>query len=102
MTSTYTLELTDIERACGVTLDQVAEVLPKVALRENWQERAVWVPDTHNGKSVSPALAGAVARAALAGPAEFRSSRFGGVLVYVDRGDVVTYSAVGVTDAGAR
>ncbi|AXH49817.1 hypothetical protein KNU02_gp92 [Gordonia phage Pleakley] len=82
MTSTYTLELTDIERACGVTLDQVADVLPKVALRENWQERAVWVPDTHNGKSVGPALAGAVARAALAGPVEFRSSRFG-VLVYV-------------------
>lgn len=58
----YTLELTQVEKYCGVTLEDVAEVLLKVMVRNNH----VFLPE-----HVGPALAGAVARCALAGPVEF-------------------------------
>lgn len=60
--NTYKLELTEIEEYCGVTLEEVAEVLPKVLVRND----QVFLPE-----HVGPALAGAVARCALAGPVEF-------------------------------
>lgn len=57
--SVYKLELTEIEVACGVTLEQVQEVLPKVLVRRG--ELAI-MPD-----GISPALGGAVARCVFAG-----------------------------------
>lgn len=57
--SVYKLELTEIEVACGVTLEQVQEVLPKVLVRRG--ELAI-MPD-----GLSPALCGAVARCVFAG-----------------------------------
>ena len=71
--TTYTVELTEIERACGVTLDQVAEHLPRVAVRG---DRVFMPPE------LSPALAGAVARAALGGPVEFIRINTLGLLMY--------------------
>ena len=61
--SVYTMELSEIERACGVTLEAVAEHLPRVYV---FGCDSVAVP-----AGLSPALAGAVARCALAGPVEF-------------------------------
>lgn len=57
--SVYKLELTEIEVACGVTLEQVQEVLPMVYV-------------TTDGLAIfpggySPALCGAVARCVFAG-----------------------------------
>lgn len=69
----YKLELTEGEVACGVTLEQVQDVLTKVLVRDG----AVIMP-----KYTPPALAGAVARCALAGPAEFRGLNSLGLPVY--------------------
>ncbi|QIG58181.1 hypothetical protein SEA_SKOG_29 [Gordonia phage Skog] len=60
--SHYTHTLTEIEQACGVTLDEVAQTLPKVLVRDGL---------VHLPQNTPPALAGSVARAALAGPVEF-------------------------------
>lgn len=60
----YVHALTPLEVACGVTLEQVAHILPKVRLQNDG--RAVLLP-----KDLGPALAASVARCALAGPAEF-------------------------------
>lgn len=57
----YEHELTDTEKACGVTLEQVAHELPRVLLRDD----RVYV----DGR-LSPALSNSVARAA------FGSDRF--------------------------
>ena len=70
----YKLELTEIEIACGVTLEQVQDVLPKVLVRNNV---GVIFPET-----VSPALAGAVARCALAGAAEYSGHNQFGQAIY--------------------
>lgn len=64
--STYKLELTETELACGVTLEAVAEILPKVLVREDY----VMLPASTKG----PALAGAVARAAFGAPAQYSHS----------------------------
>ena len=58
----YTLELTFIEEKCGVTLEQVAELLPKCTVRNGL---AIIPADC------SPALTQATARCALAGEVEF-------------------------------
>lgn len=58
----YTLTLTPIEAACGVTLEAVADRLPLAAVRGGMAVLPA---------GVAPALAGAVARCALAGPVEF-------------------------------
>ncbi|PZU04694.1 MAG: hypothetical protein DI630_00840 [Gordonia sp. (in: high G+C Gram-positive bacteria)] len=71
----YTHELTDIEIACGVTLDDVARELPRVLLRED---------RVHVDGRVSPALGGSVARAAF-GTADFDFVGIGsntGFLIY--------------------
>lgn len=62
MMATYTLTLTPTEEACGVTLEKVAEVLPRCA----FFGELFAVP-----KLTPPALAGALARTAFSGPAEF-------------------------------
>lgn len=59
---TYTLELTPIEIACGVTLEQVADLMPKILLRDG----RAYLPE-----NTPPALCGAVARCAFGGPAQF-------------------------------
>lgn len=71
--SYYKLELTEIEVACGVTLEQVQEVLPKVLVRN---ERVIFP------KFTPPALCGAVARCALAENAEFAGLNSLGLPVY--------------------
>lgn len=53
----YTLELTEIERACGVTLEQVADVMPRVLVRDGH----VFLP-----ANTPPALGKAVARCVFA------------------------------------
>lgn len=70
--NTYKLELTEIEVVCGVTLDAVEELLPKVLVRGY----KVVLPS-----DASPALAGATARCALAAPAEY-VGMFNGCPVY--------------------
>lgn len=70
---TYKLELTEIETACGVTLEQVQQVLPLVAMRSDY----VLLP-----KDTPPSLAGAVARCAFAGPVKFRGLNDYGMPVY--------------------
>lgn len=55
----YKLELTEIEVACGVTLEQVQEVLLKVYMTKD--DLAIFP------SGYSPALCGAVARCAFAG-----------------------------------
>lgn len=72
--NTYKLELTAIESACGVTLKQVQEVLLKVSMRSNY----VMIP-----KDTPPALAGAVARCAFAGPVKFRGLNDYGMPIYM-------------------
>ena len=69
----YTLELSEIEVACGVTLEQVQELLPKVLVRNG----VVIFP-----KDTGPALAGATARCALARPAVFAGLNSLGMPVY--------------------
>ena len=68
--SNYSLELTEVEIACGVTLEAVAVELPLGRFVRDGNGFMV-------GKSAPPALAGAVARAALAGPVEFSHLAFG-------------------------
>ena len=62
----YTLELTETELACGVTLDAVADELPRGGFFGAPGEQLFMVSD-----NVGPALAGAVARCAFAGPAVY-------------------------------
>lgn len=63
--SAYAHSITATESACGVTLEQVAEIMPKVLLLDN--DRAVMLP-----KDTAPALASSVARCVFNGaPAEF-------------------------------
>jgi hypothetical protein len=62
--SVYTLILSPIELACGVTLEQVAEVLPLALMLDSIE--GVMLPS-----NLSPALCGAIARCALAAPASF-------------------------------
>lgn len=69
----YTLELTDIETACGVTLDDVAAELPRVLVRN---DRVIV------DANVGPALAGALARCAFAEPAVFAGFNEVGLSVY--------------------
>lgn len=57
-------ELTETEIAAGVTLEQVADLLPKVLIRSDGS-KIVLPADT------SPALAGSTARCAFAGPVDF-------------------------------
>lgn len=66
--TTYTHRLSEIELACGVTLDQVARELPRVLVREGG---ATVVVDA----TLPPALAGSVARAAF-GHHSFKFSHF--------------------------
>ena len=67
---TYKLELTEIEIACGVTLEAVAVELPLGRFVRDGDAFMV-------SKSAPPALAGAVARAAFAAPVEFSHLAFG-------------------------
>ena len=53
----YTLELTETELACGVTLDQVADVMPRVLVRDG----RLFLP-----ANTPPALGKAVARCVFA------------------------------------
>lgn len=69
----YKLELSETEIYCGVTLEQVQIMLPKVLVRDG---------DVILPKDVAPALAGAVARCALAGPVVFRGFNALGLPVY--------------------
>lgn len=68
-----THELTEIEIACGVTLEQVAEMLPRVLVRD----RRVIVP-----ADTPPALAISVARCALGETAVYSGHNRLGLLVY--------------------
>lgn len=65
--------LTDTEIACGITLDQVAELLPKVLIRNN---RVIVPADT------PPALATSVARCAFGEPAVYTGHNELGLPVY--------------------
>jgi len=65
--------LTDTEIACGVTLEQVAELLPKVLLRN---DRVILPEDT------PPALATSTARCAFGEPAVFAGHNQLGQPVY--------------------
>lgn len=58
----YQHQLTDLEQACGVTLEQVAHELERGVFREG--DRVFVVAE-----SASPALASSVARCAFAGAA---------------------------------
>lgn len=58
----YQHQLTDLERACGVTLEQVAVELERGVFREN--DRVFVVAE-----AASPALASSVARCAFGGAA---------------------------------
>lgn len=72
----YTHTLTDIEIACGVTLEQVQQVLPRVLLRDGG---ARVVMPIHT----PPALASSVARCAFSGAeAEFAGTNALGNPVY--------------------
>lgn len=62
--STYTHTLTDLEGACGVTLDAVAHELPRGVFREGGSVFIV-------SEDAPPALAGSVARCAFGAPAEY-------------------------------
>lgn len=73
MTQINRHELTEIEIAAGVTLDQVAQVLPKALLRD---ERVILPADT------APALAGSVARCVFGEPAEYAGHNQLGLPVY--------------------
>lgn len=57
-------ELTAIEIACGVTLDDIARELPRGVSLDGWQT-------FHVPADLSPALASAVARCALGAPVEY-------------------------------
>jgi len=74
--SNYIHLITPVESACGVTLDQVARVLPLVLLLDGGG--AVMIP-----RDTPPALAGSVARCALGGSATFSHLK-NGYPVYVN------------------
>lgn len=69
----YVHTLTDLESACGVTLEDVARELLRVFVTGE----SVVMP-----RDIGPALAGSVARCALAVPAEFRGFNELGLAVY--------------------
>lgn len=73
--STYVHALTDVEIQCGVTLDQVAELLPRGLFFDNRQAFAL-PGDT------APALGSSTARSAFAGSAEFVGMNPLGMQVY--------------------
>lgn len=74
--SHYTHSLTAIEEACGVTLDQVAEMLPKCRVFDNGT--AITLP-----ANTGPALAGSVARCAFGGKrGEFSGMALGTLPTY--------------------
>ena len=75
--TTYKHTLTEIEIACGVTLEQVQDLLPKVLVRNG---RVVFLEDT------PPALASSVARCAFAAPAMFAGLNSLGMAVYKQEG----------------
>lgn len=78
MTTIYKHTLTPIEEACGVTLEQVADLMAKVLVR---QEK-VYIPE-----SASPALAGSVARCVFGGQeVDFLGSNALGHWVYAALG----------------
>ena len=58
---TYRFEPTEIEAACGVTAEQVADLLPKVLIRTGPD----WLRTVHFPSLVPPVLCGAVTRTAL-------------------------------------
>lgn len=58
--ATYTHQLTEIEMMCGVTIEEVAEELPRGVFRDNGETFVV-------AGDLGPALAGSVARCAFAG-----------------------------------
>ena len=62
--NTYTHTLTDIEVACGVTLEDVARELPRGVFRRNGEWFVV-------GEDLPPALASSVARCAFGGAVEY-------------------------------
>lgn len=74
--------LTDTEITCGVTLDQVAEILPKTLVRGTGEDAFVVLPDDD---SISPALATSVARCALSTPAGYVGHNTFGQPVYRPR-----------------
>lgn len=71
----YNHELTEIEEACDVTLDDVAELLPKGLFTH---EGTHFVLPEHT----SPALGSSTARAAFGAPAEFAGMNQLGQPVY--------------------
>ena len=73
--SIYKHELTDLEIACGITLEQVAELLLMVAFVDNGQ--AVLLP-----KNTSPALGASTARCAFGSPADFVGLNYLGMPAY--------------------
>lgn len=76
MSQIYTHELTPIEIECGVTLDQVAAILPQVLMIEHG--KMVVIP-----ADISPALASSVARVAFGGREyEFSHLAVGNMPVY--------------------
>ena len=62
--NTYTHTLTDIEVACGVTLEDVARGVPRGVFRRNGEWFVV-------GEDLPPALASSVARCAFGGPVQY-------------------------------
>ncbi|MET4703055.1 hypothetical protein [Frigoribacterium sp. UYMn621] len=72
--STYIHTLTALETACGVTLEQVAEILPKVLVMK---DGAVMLPH-----GIGPALASSVARCALGSPALYVGCNTPGYPIY--------------------
>lgn len=60
MTTTYIHTLTELETACGVTLEDVARELPRGVFREGGDTFVV-------SEDAGPALAGSVARCAFGG-----------------------------------
>ena len=57
----YRFEPTEFEAACGVTTEQVANMLPKVLIRTGPD----WLRTVHFPSLTPPALCGAVTRTAL-------------------------------------
>lgn len=70
-------ELTDTEIACGITLEQVAEVLPKTLVQP---DRAILPAGT------APALASSVARCVFGEPAVYAGHNDLGLPVYQRQG----------------
>ena len=77
----YTLTLTPIEEACGVTLEAVQAELVKGLVSTRRLSRFTVKTFTMSA-DISPALAGATARAALASPVAFSHLAMGKYPVY--------------------